>query len=312
MSIVNYQNLERVKYFELEDYINNIKLEKYLLEHLDETSAQFDKYLKYLLQYDSYAAIYYLIDSFNKEVRASQAIENIYRKNNLMFDESVFFDTLNISHSRIHKIHDFVMDGRINDSEKQCEQYRTVPVRVSKLLPSGEEFIFWHGAEPEDVKKFMDKFIKVYKQSEMSLVMSHPLLKSALIHLLFLRIHPYKDGNGRTSRMLHNIKFTDLVNRTYGMNLKICPLNISGSININKPTYANRIDSIYFDIEHDTNEAINKWFDFILNMYDEQLYYNTNRINEMADGLINISGYKSSDSQEFLNRIEKMRIKKFT
>lgn len=310
MAIVNYQNLEKVKYFELEEYVKNIKLEQYLLEHLQETSNQFDKYLKYLLQYD-YAAIYYLIDSFNTEIHASEEIENIYRKNNLMFDESVFFETLNISHNRIHKIHDFVMSGEKSDSEKQLEQYRKVPIRVSKMTPEGKEFIYWHGVEPEDVKPFMDKFIKVYKQNEMSLVTSHPIIKSALIHLLFVRIHPYKDGNGRTSRMLQNIKFTDLVNRIYGMRLKICPLNISGSININKPTYANRIDSIYFDLEHDTNEAINKWFDFILNMYDEQLYYNTNRINEMADGLMNITEMKDTDSKGFIEEIGKMKIKKF-
>lgn len=310
MAIVNYQNLEKVKYFELEEYVKNIKLEQYLLEHLQETSNQFDKYLKYLLQYD-YAAIYYLIDSFNTEIHASEEIENIYRKNNLMFDESVFFETLNISHNRIHKIHDFVMSGEKSNSEKQLQQYRKVPVRVSKMTPEGKEFIYWHGVEPEDVKPFMDKFIKVYKQNEMSLVTSHPIIKSALIHLLFVRIHPYKDGNGRTSRMLQNIKFTDLVNRIYGMKLKICPLNISGSININKPTYAKRIDSIYFDLEHDTNEAINKWFDFILNMYDEQLYYNTNRINEMADGLMNITEMKDTDHKGFIEEIGKMKIKKF-
>ena len=47
--------------------------------------------------------------------------------------------------------------------------------------------------------------------------MSNPFLKSALIHLLFLRIHPYADGNGRTARLLHNSKFTASINSIYGI-----------------------------------------------------------------------------------------------
>ena len=84
----------------------------------------------------------------------------------------------------------------------------------------------------------MNDFIQIYKRKDISLLMSNPFLKSSLIHLLFLRIHPYADGNGRTARLLHNAKFTDSINRLYGMKLKISPLNLSESIYLNKKFYS--------------------------------------------------------------------------
>lgn len=101
------------------------------------------------------------------------------------------------------------------------------------------------------------------------------------MHLLFVRIHPFLDGNGRTSRIIHNIKFTESVNKLYGTRLKISPLNLSQSILLNKITYINRINSIYFDLEHDTNRSINDWFDFILDMVDEQIYYAGSRLDNI-------------------------------
>ena len=69
----------------------------------------------------------------------------------------------------------------------------------------------------------MNDFIRVYKQGGTSSIYSNPFLASSLIHLLFLRIHPYTDGNGRTARILHNIKFTEMINKLYGTRLKLSP-----------------------------------------------------------------------------------------
>lgn len=99
--------------------------------------------------------------------------------------------------------------------------------------------------------------------------------------MLFIRIHPYSDGNGRVSRMLHSIKITEAINKIYDKNYTLCPLNISGSILINQFRYVQILDNIYFDIEHDNSEFINKWFDFILNMIDEQLYYLGSNISKL-------------------------------
>ena len=116
--------------------------------------------------------------------------------------------------------------------------------------------------------------------------LSNPFLKSSLIHLLFIRIHPYVDGNGRTARLLHNSKFTEIINRVYNTRLKISPLNLSQSILLNKPTYIKALDNIYFDVKHDTNDAINYWFDIMLNMADEQIFLSSNKLDDIDSSFL--------------------------
>ena len=196
----NGRNNNEVSFFHLQDYISKIKLTDNTLFHLEETNRNFDDYFKKLSEVDKNAILYYWIDSLKKEIKYSNAIENNSNARYLAFDDDVFFETLNISHTRIKKLHQYITNSNVDSDYRKCD------VRVSSIYEDGTEDVFWHGAKSEDVKKFMDDFIQVYKQDTLSSIFSSPFLKSALIHLLFVRIHPFNDGNGRTARMIHNIK----------------------------------------------------------------------------------------------------------
>ena len=295
-------NPNRFDYFPLEEYVRKIKVEDYVLEHMEETNKDFDDYLEKLSKYDNYAIIYYFIDSLSKEMQASQAIEHHYRNTNDILSKNIFFNTLQMSHTQVKRLHKFAFP-------KGEDEYRDDDVRVSRITQSGDEEIFWWGAKANDVKHFMDDFIRFYKSNSLSVLDTNPFLKSSLAHLLFVRIHPFSDGNGRTARLIHNIKFTETINKIYGMKLKICPLNLSQNILLNQATYARRINDIYFDLEHDSNDEINKWFDFILNMVDEQLYFSTNRLPKLNRSFNNIIKLKDTDNKEFIKEVDKMKIK---
>lgn len=276
MEIINNMNPNKVKYFDLRDYISKIKVNTNVLEHMEETNKDFDEYMQKISNYDYDDLVHYWLIQAADELVNSSKIEQHHIDRQEYLKKNLQFDTLRISHQRIHDIHDFVMDNT-----KHITGYRNRPVHVSYIDKMGEEHIYWHAPEPEDVRKFMDTWIDIYKTKDLSVIMSNPFLKSALIKLLFIRIHPYMDGNGRTSRVLYNIKFTDSINKAYGRKLKLCPLNISASILINQFEYVNILDSIYFDLEHDNNEQMNKWFNYILNMVDEQLYFHTNHLDKL-------------------------------
>ena len=282
MPIIDGMNSDYVDYFSLEDYISRIKLLPRVLEHLEETNKEFDKYINELFKYDEEYIINYWIYLLYIELISNQKIESLKQDESRILDNKIFFDTLSINHKRIHTLHNFITEGELEPTFS----YRDGEVNVSKINSDGSEDIFWRGAKAEDVIKFMNDFIKVYKQGGTSLIFSNPFLVSSLMHLLFLRIHPYSDGNGRTARIIHNIKFTESINKLYGSRLKISPLNISESILINKITYVKRIDNIYFDIKHDSNNEINAWFDFILDMVDEQLYKSMNMLQEIDSSFI--------------------------
>ncbi len=271
----NNVNLARVHYFPLEEYIDRITLSDNVRRHLDEeTSKVFDKYIQMLSQYSPEIVARFLINSFYSEIKTSNLIEHHITNSPEISEKNIFYDSLNVNHQRIKNLHKFALESDTVDD------YRTGEAWVGYFDKNNKKHIYWYGSEPEDIKKFMDDYIKCYKTKSVVLLNSSPFFKSALISLLFIRIHPFSDGNGRTARLLYDMKFTELINSIYKTQLKISPLHISNSILINQCTYVNRLDSIYFDLEHDCNDEINRWFQFCLDMTDEQLFFLTNEMKE--------------------------------
>ena len=296
MDIINRENPNKVSYFNLHDFMDKIKIDSNVLAHMEDTNIEFDKYMKKISSYNFDDVVHLWLIQTAEELVSSSKIERHYIDKKEILKKNLFFDTLSINHKRIHELHNFVLP------EQPVTDYRTTPVKVAYVDQNNVEHIYWHGAEAEDIYDFMDDFLEIYKSTDLSVINSNPFLKSALMMLLFVRIHPYTDGNGRTSRLLYNIKFTRIMNRLYGTNLKICPLNISASILMNQFRYVEIIDNIYFDIEHDNNEWINKWFDYILNMSDEQLNYMNNKISEL-DFTYNFYNTKDPKLDKMLNQI---------
>ena len=85
------------------------------------------------------------------------------------------------------KLHAIEMNGILPDAGK----YRDVNVRVGNYI--APEHLEVHGK--------MKYFFKWYEKAKKAL---HPFELAALVHLKFVKIHPFRDGNGRISRLLMN------------------------------------------------------------------------------------------------------------
>ena len=79
--------------------------------------------------------------------------------------------------------------------------FRKIPIFVS-----GSDHVF---PAPEEVKPEMDR-LGVWMKEERE--QYHPVEFAALLHLRFVTIHPFIDGNGRTARLLLNLA---LIQRGY-------------------------------------------------------------------------------------------------
>jgi Fic family protein len=77
-------------------------------------------------------------------------------------------------------------------------QYKQMPNSV--LLANGEMFEY---AKPEETPALMHELVQWYRDEE-SKTELHPVQLAALLHYRFVRIHPFDDSNGRTSRLLMN------------------------------------------------------------------------------------------------------------
>lgn len=99
---------------------------------------------------------------------------------------------IEISERTIKEIHALVLHG-INRENAGC--YRTVPVLIS-----GSRHI---PPQPYLIGKQMEDFILKFQQMEEQGI--HPVLVAAYLHDELVKIHPFIDGNGRTSRLLMNL-----------------------------------------------------------------------------------------------------------
>ncbi len=300
-------NPEVVKYFELEEFVDKIKISNKVFSLLSETADLFEDYIKSLSKiYDNDldGLIYDWLDQGIKEQVFSNEIENHRILFKDMANNDLFFEKLSVSHERIKKIHKFVCEKGTTHTSI-IGDYRKENATVGANI-IGQYVVYWNGVEVEDIKKFMDSFIKVYKTNSVKEIYNNPFLKASLVHLLFVRIHPFGDGNGRTTRIIQNIAFTNGINRIYGTRLKLSPLNISQNITVTKYQYVDILNRIHFNLDYDNNDLINDWFQYLLFRYQDQIYYQQSRIGKIDKKLEEFLKSSSPNSKT----AEQMMVKK--
>lgn len=115
-------------------------------------------------------------------------------------------DALNMIHSRgadlpvseqtilaLHRM----SRGEIWDAGK----YKDKPVDIIEKLPTGGERVRFRSVAPADTPAFTTELVSLWQDQSRERGIS-PLIIMAAFNLDFLCIHPFRDGNGRVSRLL--------------------------------------------------------------------------------------------------------------
>jgi len=124
----------------------------------------------------------------------NEHLEAINHKEAISFIEKIAnINTKEIRLMDIKNIHHLVLKGIDN---KNAGAYRTQNVGVVKS--DGDIHSF---TQPLNIEEEMNEFIEwLHSQT-----IEEPILLAALVHLKFVSIHPFIDGNGRTARLLMNL-----------------------------------------------------------------------------------------------------------
>lgn len=103
---------------------------------------------------------------------------------------------ISVSEKTILKLH-VMSRGEIWDAGK----YKEKNVDIIEKLPSGMERVRFKTVEASKTLVFMEKLVESW-QGSLKEKNVHPLIALAAFNLDFLCIHPFRDGNGRVSRLL--------------------------------------------------------------------------------------------------------------
>ena len=123
-----------------------------------------------------------------KSVR--EHLEAINHENAIEYLEDLLKDKSEISEWNIKGLHQLVLRG-IDDPN--AGKYRTENVIIAGANHRPPEYI--------KVPELMEKLIINYEDWNEY----HPIVRAALLHGELVKIHPFVDGNGRTSRLIMNM-----------------------------------------------------------------------------------------------------------
>ncbi len=119
-------------------------------------------------------------------------LEVVNHKEAILYIEDIVRNKEEFTEWQIKNIHRLVLKG-IND-------YYAGNYRDQQVFIAGAEHV---PPEPFLIKEQMENFIKWYNTDAQKL---HVVERAAMVHVIFVGIHPFVDGNGRTSRLLLNLE----------------------------------------------------------------------------------------------------------
>ncbi|MBD2150745.1 Fic family protein [Pseudanabaena sp. FACHB-1277] len=118
-------------------------------------------------------------------------LEAINHKEAILFIEDLVTQKMELSEYILKQIHGIVLYGI---DRKNAGVYRKLPVAIagSKHLPP----------QPYLLQDLMEDYFRFYELHKNDL---HPVVLAAEMHERLVSIHPFIDGNGRTSRLIMNL-----------------------------------------------------------------------------------------------------------
>ncbi len=192
----------------------------------------------------------------NKTDKSEENIQEMINiENAIQFIEKYFQqDNLSAPINRIFisKVHEMVVEGLARDGDDTPGEYRKCEVAISGSSHQPPDYM--------QVSNFMDNlFMFINKE----VAPKYDLLKTAHAHHKFTWIHPFKNGNGRTVRLL-----------TYAMLIKQ-GFNITDGRILN-PTaiFCNDRDKYYKYLakaDKGTEDGILSWYNYVLTGLDEEI-----------------------------------------
>lgn len=284
-------------------FLENIKIDDRTKESLNEIWKEIKLYIERLQQYSIDGQNIFLRDYLIKETFDSSQLEcELYTPKILELYDLHFFESLNINEEKLKLLNKLV---RSKDKIKTFDEFEKIRKEKNKQI-TYEEYvenekynlsgnyrkeIVWIGGKegieyayhippnPEDIESYVNDFIDFFNSKKQN-DLSDPIVKAALIHAIFIKIHPFANGNGRTARILLNYFLRLGINEKYNLNLKYPPLNLSKSFDLSRLSYFQKQNDIIFKDGIDNNFAINSWIRYNILAIEEQLYYLNNRLDK--------------------------------
>lgn len=139
-----------------------------------------------------------------KAVRAPQKdileVENYYKALKML--EELARLKHDITLEEILRLHKTAIEGLVE--KEKVGKFRPSDVYVLDDLGDGREMLRFKAPNAREVQKLIDDLLSWLRESKKEGV--HSIIRAAILHLEFVSIHPFTDGNGRVTRLLTQLQ----------------------------------------------------------------------------------------------------------
>ncbi|MDP3758702.1 MAG: Fic family protein [Candidatus Daviesbacteria bacterium] len=139
-----------------------------------------------------------------KTVRASQKdileVENYYQALKML--DGLSKSKSPITFDEIMCLHKKTIEGLVE--KDKSGKLRPSDIYVLDDLGDGREMLRFKAPDASQVRKLVVDLLEWIKASKKSSV--HPIIRAGILHLQFVTIHPFTDGNGRVARLLTQLQ----------------------------------------------------------------------------------------------------------
>lgn len=184
-------------------------------------------------------------------------------------------------------LHKTLIDGLVE--KEKTGKFRPADVYVIDDLGDGRELVRFKAPEAKKVEKLTQELLEWLKQTKSQI---HPIIRAALVHLEFVSIHPFTDGNGRMARLL-----TQLVMYRDGWDFRKI-LVLEDYYNRDRMSYYNAENAVQGKM-YSINKDFTTWIEYFTNGFLVEARKAIEQIQSIGFGQTN-----EASEQIFLDRDE--------
>lgn len=208
---------------------------------------------------------------------------------NTVFDAA---DVLPLTENHLLQLHGILLQHSSKD-ERHRGAYKTLPNHVAAFDAAGNELgIIFQTTSPFDTPREMEQLTAwlVKREAQHDL---HPILVAGIYIVVFLKIHPFQDGNGRLSRILTTLL---LLRAGYAY---VPYLSLEAIIEQNKEGYYRALRATQKTLDQAEPEWM-PWLEFFLMVLWKQTVALTQKVDVLEQSLARLS----KPERELLDLVE--------
>jgi len=267
------------------DRISEIQLSDSTKFHLVDTFQSYETYLYKLLQLELKYRKLFLLNLKNREIVNNQEAElqesflvelyGLAQRRDSIDLVMKYFEVGPITKCKLKKLHQAVIMGSSDDLPSNYDYRDNNDRWVGYIGTNGRQVVDYVIPDYEQIDPLIHQTLDFLNRDEDHPELDHIFIKPFIVHLLLAYIQPFGNGNTRLARVVQHGKIWDSTKKLGNEALPYPAIYLSKNYLLSRSQYRNLIKEVVLS---QNDEAWNKWFNYNLNMMDEQLFYTSSNL----------------------------------